>query len=172
MTLSIYPSEPSLRAYNRLSVIERRDYMSNRMEVSCCGGGQVGGAYDRGNWNRRGGAVRGVQEAGRELSHTFGKLRRRRDARRLVAAIRHCDAREVNRLLTSDCRTVCFFKRPGYDCVKVACGYGRAGATIVTFDICVRSAYDQGCGCGNGGGYVGGYGGGYGGFGGYGNGFI
>lgn len=137
--------------------------MSNRVEVSCCGG-QVGGAYDRGNWNRRGGAVRGVQEAGRELSNTFGKLRRRCDARKLVAAIRHCDAREVNRLLTSDCRTVCFFRRPGYHCVKVACGFGRAGATIVTFDICVRDAYNHGCGCGNGG-YAGGYGG-------YGNGFI
>lgn len=142
--------------------------MSNRVEVSCCGGGQVGGAFDHhGNRHRRGNAVRGVQEAGRELSNTFGKLRRRSDARRLVAAIRHCDAREVNRLLTTDCRTVCFFKKPGYDCVKVACGFGRRGATIVTFDICVRNAFDHGgCGCG------GGYGGGFGGYNGYGNGFF
>lgn len=138
--------------------------MYNRVDVSgCCGRWQsVGGAFDNGDrHHRRGGAVRGVQEAGSELSDTFGKLRKRCNARKLVAAIRHCDARAVNHLLTRDCRTVCFFKRPGYDCVKVACGFGRRGATIVTFEICVRNAFDRGCGCGFGGGYGGGYGNGF-----------
>ncbi|MHA6482311.1 hypothetical protein ACX1C1_10480 [Paenibacillus sp. strain BS8-2] len=127
--------------------------MSDRVEVSsCCGRGEfVGGVSHHGHRHRRGRAVAGVQEAGRELSNTFGKLRKRSNARKLVAAIRHCDARAVNRLLTSDCRTVCFFKRPGHDCVKVACGFGRAGAAIVTFDICVRNAFDRGHGCGCGG---------------------
>jgi hypothetical protein len=105
--------------------------------------------------------VAGVQDAGRQLSRTFRRLRNRRNARRLVEAIRHCNHHEVNRLLSRDCRAVCFFKKPGFDCVKIACGFGRRNSVIVSFDICVRSLHDRcgrGCGCGGYGGYGGGYG--------------
>lgn len=91
-------------------------------------------------------AVEGVQDMGRELSNAFNKLRRRRKARKLVAAIRHCDHRAVNEIFDWRCRSVHFFKRPGYDCVKICCSFDR-GATFVTFDICVRSLYN---GYGNG----------------------
>ncbi|MDQ6421338.1 hypothetical protein RB620_18080 [Paenibacillus sp. LHD-117] len=116
--------------------------MSDRLEISGC--------YS-GDHRHRGNAVRGVQEAGRELSQSFARLRKRSNARKLVAAIRHCDFRAVNRLLDRDCRAVCFFKKPGYDCVKIACGFGRNNSAIVNFDICVRSLRHRcGGGCGGG----------------------
>lgn len=83
-------------------------------------------------------AVEGVQQAGRVLSDTFKELERRCKARRIVAAIRHCDARAVNSVLDRHCRVQCFFRRPGYDCVKICCSFN-GGATVVSFDICVRS---------------------------------
>ncbi|MCR2804210.1 hypothetical protein [Paenibacillus soyae] len=91
-------------------------------------------------------AVEGIQDAGRVLGARFNDLRKRCKARRLVAAIRHCDARTIHDLFGHHCRVVCFFKRPGYDCVKLSCSFDR-GAAVVTFDICVRSL-NRGCGCG------------------------
>ncbi|WP_168118687.1 hypothetical protein [Paenibacillus sp. HB172176] len=83
-------------------------------------------------------AVEGIQDAGRDLSKTFAKLEKRCKARRIVHAIRNCDARAVNSVLDHHCRVQCFFKRPGYDCVRICCSFNR-GAATVTFDICVRS---------------------------------
>lgn len=91
-------------------------------------------------------AVEGIQEAGRDLSRKFAKLRRRCQARRLVAAIRHCDCRTVNELFNWRCRAINFYKRPGFDCVTISCRFGR-GSAFITFDICVRSLFN-GCGTG------------------------
>ncbi|RJE84261.1 hypothetical protein D3P07_23100 [Paenibacillus sp. 1011MAR3C5] len=97
-------------------------------------------------------AVEGIQDLGGELSRSFAKLRRRCKARKLVAAIRHCDRRAINEIFDWKCREICFFKKPGYDCVKISCCSGR-GSAVITFDICVRSLNRR-----NGYGYGGGYG--------------
>lgn len=88
-------------------------------------------------------AVEGIQQAGRELSDTFRRLQRRCKARKLVEAIRRCDAHTVNRLLDRDCRVHCFFRKPGFDCVKICCRFGRGDSAFVTFDICVRSVSNE-----------------------------
>ena len=91
-------------------------------------------------------AVEGIQDAGRVLGAKFNNLRKRCKARKLVAAIRHCDARTIHDLFGHHCKVLHFFKRPGYDCVKLCCSFDR-GAAVVTFDICVRSL-NRGCGNG------------------------
>ncbi|OBR62397.1 hypothetical protein A7K91_01920 [Paenibacillus oryzae] len=135
--------------------------MSKKMKVSGWERGAVRGAYrgKRKFHHHEDFAVEGIQEISRDLSKTFARLRCRRNARRLVHAIRCCDAATINCLLAGcHSRVVCFFKKPGYDCVKI-CSFGRGGAATITFDICVRSLCN---GYGNGYGYGGGYGGGYG----------
>ncbi|WP_238188209.1 hypothetical protein [Paenibacillus sp. L3-i20] len=98
-------------------------------------------------------AVEGIQEAGRDLSRKFANLRRRCQARRLVEAIRHCDCRVVNELFDWHCRAINFFKKPGFDCVRICCSFGRHSA-VISFTICVRRRFDgchrhgfDGCGC-------------------------
>ncbi|MHA7966595.1 hypothetical protein ACX93W_21010 [Paenibacillus sp. CAU 1782] len=139
--------------------------MSKKMKVSGWNRvGDVAGASRRKCRRRRRHhreefAVEGIQEVSRDLSRTFARLRNRRNARMLVHAIRHCDARTINFLLAGHrSRVVCFFRKPGFDCVKI-CSFGRDGAATVTFDICVRSLHN---GYGNGFGYGGGFGGGFG----------
>ncbi|MCU6712799.1 hypothetical protein M6D81_29265 [Paenibacillus sp. J5C_2022] len=114
--------------------------MSARVEISGWNRRRVGGAFKRRHRRRRrffdDSAVEGIQEAGKVLGADFNNLRRRSQARKLAAAIRHCDARAVNNLFDFPCRTVCFFKRPGFDCVKICCFFGR-GSVNITLDICV-----------------------------------
>ncbi|MFD0589543.1 hypothetical protein ACFQZE_16260 [Paenibacillus sp. GCM10027627] len=85
-------------------------------------------------------AVEGIQEAGIDLSKKFAKLRKRCEARRLVEAIRRCDHRTVNEIFDWRCRAIHFFKKPGFDCVKICCSFGR-GSAVISFDICVRSLH-------------------------------
>lgn len=123
--------------------------MSAKLEISHVGygrGRRVAGAMDR--RRRDDFAVEGIQDAGRDLSRKFANLRRRCQARKLVAAIRHCDCRAVNELFNWRCRAINFYKRPGFDCVKICCSFGR-GSAVISFDICVRSLYN-GYGYGNG----------------------
>ncbi|MBH5318683.1 hypothetical protein I6N90_12830 [Paenibacillus sp. GSMTC-2017] len=107
--------------------------------------------HDRRRHHRDDFAVEGIQEAGRELSRRFANLRRRCQARRLVEAIRHCDCRVVNELFEFHCRAIHFFKKPGFDCVRICCTFGRDSA-VISFDICVRRRFDEcrrhDCGCG------------------------
>lgn len=100
----------------------------------------VMGAYGRNRKRRRRNdtAVEGVQESGRVLSRFFDKLERRCKARKLVDAIRRCDAWAVQDLLDDRrCRVLGFCPRPGFDCVKICCVFGRRRNVVVTFDICV-----------------------------------
>lgn len=124
--------------------------MSAKLKVSNWRRRRVAGAMNgrrRRNHHRRDDfVVEGVQDMGRELGQKFNNLRRRCKARKLVAAIRHCDHRAVNELFDWHCRSIHFYKRPGYDCVRICCSFNR-GAVVVSFDICVRSLYN---GYGNG----------------------
>ncbi|MFF2889827.1 hypothetical protein [Paenibacillus sp. NPDC057967] len=93
-------------------------------------------------------AVEGIQDLGGELSRSFAKLRKRCKARKLVAAIRRCDRRAINEIFDWKCREICFFRKPGFDCVKISC-CSRRGSAVITFDICVRSlnrCHGGGCG--------------------------
>lgn len=130
-------------------MIERRIEMSAKMEIShCCNArrsrGRVGGASSRRRRRHRrvDFAVEGIQDAGRELSDLFRRLRRRRNAERLVAAIRHRDVCAIKHLLGCHCKVEFFFCRPGYECVKICCSFNR-GAATVSFDICVRRLFDE-----------------------------
>jgi len=142
----IYPY-PSLNlAYAVVSMIERRIHMSAKTKISGLGKGSkavfVSGGrrrhHRRHHRRHEDFAVEGIQEMGADLSRSFAKLRKRRKARRLVAAIRHCDRRAINEIFEWRCREICFFRKPGFDCVKISCCFGR-GSAFVTFDICVRS---------------------------------
>lgn len=138
----IYPYFSLNLAYDGVSMIERRIHMSVKSEISGLRNGRsVAGVSEgrrRHHHHRDDFAVEGIQDMGRDLSRSFAKLRRRCKARKLVAAIRHCDRRAVNEIFDWKCREICFFKKPGFDCVKISCCFGR-GSAFVTFDICVRS---------------------------------
>lgn len=111
--------------------------MSKKMNVSGCNRRSCRRKHRR----REEFAVEGIQDVSRDLSRTFARLRNRRNARRLVDAIRRCDAATIHFLLAGHrSRVVCFFRRPGFDCVKIVT-FGRDGAATVTFDICVRSLH-------------------------------
>ncbi|WP_424768688.1 hypothetical protein [Paenibacillus sp. sgz302251] len=83
-------------------------------------------------------AVAGVQDAGKELSEFFRKLKNEEVAEKLVRAIRNRDAKTINHLLECDCRVVSFFRLQDKDCVRVFCAFGRFNDVTVTFDICIR----------------------------------
>lgn len=89
-------------------------------------------------------SVESVQEAGKQLSDLFGQLEDKRNAAKLVRAIRCRDAKAVQSLLDCcDCRVVNFFCTRDKDCVRICCQFGRFNDVTVTFDICIKRVEDE-----------------------------
>lgn len=130
--------------------VKRRTKKGARISnCGCSAGDRVGGVESGGNHhhcsngNRQDPAVAGVQDAGKELSKVFAKLKSEEVAERLVRAIRRHDARAVQQIVGCDCRVVDFFRTRNADCVRVRCSFGPYKDVVVSFDICVRRAVDD-----------------------------
>ena len=130
--------------------VKRRTKKGARISnCGCAAGDRVGGEMDSNRdhdchrSSRRDPAVEGVQDAGKELSKVFGKLKNEEVAERLVRAIRRHDARAVQQIVGCDCHVVDFFRTRNADCVRVRCSFGPYRDVVVSFDICVRRAVDD-----------------------------
>lgn len=110
--------------------------------TKCKSNGVVSGERNKSCGKKQDPAVQGVQEAGKELSDFFKKLKCEENAETLVRAIRDRNEKAIQCLLDCNCKVVCFFSTRDQDCVRICCSFGRWNDVTVTFDICIKKLFD------------------------------